>query len=439
MRIAWFIHRYFPFRGGSENFARAMVRRWVARGNAVDVFTSDAHDLWYFTNRQYKRVAAPADEWLDGARVKRFSVRHFPGQRHLGRLLSRLPHWPTQCRFESYMPWIPGVGRVRDAYDAVVAVGFPYTLFAHAAYQTARAAGAPLVLVPFLHLATPGDPVHRHYTRPHQKRLLREADCVVVQTDIESKAVAEWGIAPARLLKLGMAVEHSEVTNGSRAALRVKLGIPPDAAVIGQLGANDQNKGTCDLVRAVERLNAGRTRADRVHLLLAGAASPAFESFAAALPSETAAWLHRLGEIADDQRRNFYAALDVFAMPSRTDSYGIVFLEAWANVLPVVAASAGGVTEVVADQERGLLVSFGDINALTLALHKLVKNRDLADRLGQAGAAFVAGEGFTWDARFERLDECVRSLVAASRPESEGPSRPHLFQRVKRSALVRPH
>ncbi len=51
MRIAWFIHRYHPCVGGAENYGRAMVRRFVEAGHEVDVLTSNAHDLWYFTNK----------------------------------------------------------------------------------------------------------------------------------------------------------------------------------------------------------------------------------------------------------------------------------------------------------------------------------------------------------------------------------------------------
>ena len=52
MKIAWFIHRYFPCVGGAENYGRAMVRRFVSAGYEVDVLTSDAHDLWYPLERQ---------------------------------------------------------------------------------------------------------------------------------------------------------------------------------------------------------------------------------------------------------------------------------------------------------------------------------------------------------------------------------------------------
>ena len=142
MRIAWFTHRYHPCIGGAETYGRAMVRRFVASGHAVDVFTSDAEDLWYFTDRKRRRIDQPHIAIVDGATVRRFPVRHLPLQRYFGRLLSYVPHWPTRCRSASYMPIIPGIDRVRGDYDAVVAVGFPYTVFSYAAFRT----GAPRVL-----------------------------------------------------------------------------------------------------------------------------------------------------------------------------------------------------------------------------------------------------------------------------------------------------
>ncbi|HWE40436.1 MAG TPA: glycosyltransferase family 4 protein [Isosphaeraceae bacterium] len=413
MRIAWFSHRYYPCVGGAENYGRAMVRRFVAEGGGVDVLTSDAHDLWYFNDPRRRRVEEPAESRVDGARVRRFRVRHYRGQRYVGRALSYLPHWPTRCRFESYMPILPGLGRVRGDYDAVFAVGFPYTVFSFAAWRTARAAGAPLILTPFLHLATPGDAVNRHYTKPHQIRLLAEADAVVVQTNLEADSVAAWGIPRGRIVRLGMGVEHDEVTGGDRAKLRDRLGIPDSRTVVGHLATLDPNKGTNDLVHAVARLNE-RRGADPIQLLLAGPSSPDFEAFARAMPDSSRAWLSMIGPLPTHDRADFFAALDLFAMPSRTDSFGIVFLEAWANGLAVVAAAAGGVAEVVADGRTGWLVPFGDLDRLADAIGALVADPGRARRLGEAGRALVAS-GYTWDDRFRVLDDRTRMLIASRR------------------------
>jgi glycosyltransferase involved in cell wall biosynthesis len=420
MKIAWFTHRYFPCLGGSENYGREMVRRFVNRGETVDVMTTNALDLWYFTDPRKQAINGPLQSVVDGARVIRFPVRHFPGQRYVGRLLSYLPHWPTRCRHDSFMPWVPGLGRVRGDYDAVFGVGFPYTGFSYAAWQTARASGAALVLTPFLHLATPGDPVHRTYTRPHQARLLRGADRVIVQTELESATIRGWGVPRHRILKLGMAVQHEQVTGGDRRGYRARVGIAPGRTVIGQLGANDPNKGTTHLIEAVASLNRQRPASDPIHLLLAGPQSPSFMAFRAALPGGEQHWLTVLGPIPDPDRAGFLAALDVYAMPSRTDSFGIVFLEAWANALPVVAAASGGVVEVVEHGRTGLLVPFGDVAALADTLRRLVEDPALAARLGQAGASHVA-RGFSWDDRFTTLAACVDHCLEERRPRQPRP------------------
>lgn len=404
MRIAWFTHRFHPCVGGAENYGREMVRRFVRAGHAVDVLTSDALDLWYFTNKRRQRVPGPLESEVDGARVRRFPVRHLPLQRYVGRLLSYAPHWPTQCRVASYMPILPGIDRVRGEYDAVFAVGFPYTVFSYAALQTARAAGAPLLLTPFLHLATPGDRVHWHYTRPHQRRLLAESDTVILQTGLEARAVREWGIPAERILKLGMGVNHSLVTGGHRNLLRHRHGIPAGRQVFGTLGVCDPNKGTNDLVRAVAQLNAARSDDALIHLILGGASSPDFEAFAAELTPDTARWLTRLGPLAPDQVKHFFAAIDVFSLPSRTDSFGIVFLEAWANAKPVVAAAAGGVVDVIEHDRTGLLVPFGDVERLAEALRSILSDGELAHRLGEAGRAQVS-QGYSWDDPFAILQE----------------------------------
>ena len=418
MRIAWFSHRYAPCIGGAENYSRAMVRRFVGAGHEVDVFTSDAHDLWYFTDKSHRKVEGPLESVVDGARVRRFPVRHYPLQRYFGRLLSYAPHWPTQCVAESYMPILPGIGRVRGAYDAVFGVGFPFTVFSHAAFRTARAAGAPLLLTPFLHLATPGDKVNRAYTRPHQIRLLKEADTVITPTRMEADAIHAWGVPRGRLLTMGMAIDHARVTGGDPRRLRDRLGIPDGAPVVGQLGALDPNKGTVDLVRSVGKLNEARPTDDPIHLILAGAPSPDFETFASGLPESSGRWLRVLGPLPRGHEAEFYAAIDLFAMPSRTDSFGIVFLEAWANGKPVVAAAAGGVVEVVEHDRTGLLVSFGDLNELSRAIGGLIDDPERAQALGEAGRRLVS-HGYTWDDRYATLERRTLGLIGP-RPKGLG-------------------
>jgi len=113
-----------------------------------------------------------------------------------------------------------------------------------------------------------------------------------------------------------------------------------------------------------------------------------------------------------------YAAGDVYAMPCRTrrggldvEGFGIVFLEASATGLPVVAGDSGGSPDAVRDGETGYLVDGRDLDALADRLVKLLTDRDLARRLGAAGRAWVE-ERWRWDTQADRM----AALLAGTDP-----------------------
>ena len=222
-----------------------------------------------------------------------------------------------------------------------------------------------------------------------------------------------------------MAVEHAEVTGGDPGLIRERLGIAAAAPVIGHLATLDPNKGSTDLIRAVARINAGRPSSRAVQLLMAGTTSPDFERFLAEYPGGAASWLRLLGVLSNEDRKHFYAALDVFSMPSRTDSFGIVFLEAWANGVPVVAAAAGGVPEVVQQGKTGLLVPFAAVQGLADALDSLLTNPLLARSMGETGRAWSTRDtpGTTVTPRSPRGSTVSSRIAAPTSPARVDPKR----------------
>jgi len=97
-----------------------------------------------------------------------------------------------------------------------------------------------------------------------------------------------------------------------------------------------------------------------------------------------------LGDIPDDQLSDIYAQADIFAMTSMPhkqsiEGFGLVYLEAGAHGLPIIAHAIGGVPEAVAHGETGLLVAPDDIAALTVAFAQLIADPALRHRLGEAG------------------------------------------------------
>ncbi|MBU1323497.1 glycosyltransferase family 4 protein, partial [Patescibacteria group bacterium] len=79
------------------------------------------------------------------------------------------------------------------------------------------------------------------------------------------------------------------------------------------------------------------------------------------------------------------AAADVFCMVSAVESFGLVYLEAWQKKKPVIGADIGPVRELIEGAQGGSLVKFGRVDELAAEIDRLVKNKDLAKRLGENG------------------------------------------------------
>jgi len=126
-----------------------------------------------------------------------------------------------------------------------------------------------------------------------------------------------------------------------------------------------------------------------------------------------------LGEVPQEELPDIYGLCDVFVMPNRVlggndvEGFGIVFLEANACGKPVIGGRSGGVPEAVVDGETGLLVDGSSPAAVAEAVLRLLRNPDLARRLGRAGRERVCRE-LTWDhtgAQVKRLiEETVRGF-----------------------------
>jgi len=96
-----------------------------------------------------------------------------------------------------------------------------------------------------------------------------------------------------------------------------------------------------------------------------------------------------LGDVSRDRLAQEYVSADFFCMPSLQESFGIVFLEAMAAGLPVVACRAAAIPEVVEDGVTGLLVPPRDPEGLARALEALIADPERARAMGEAGRQAV--------------------------------------------------
>jgi glycosyltransferase involved in cell wall biosynthesis len=417
MRVAHFIHRYPPAIGGSESYFARLSRYLAATGDEVTVFTTNAIDLEAFWSRG--RVSKPGTNLEDGVEVRRYPLLRWPGRKYVLKPLSMIPIRAWQCMTLPCNPIAPGMwrdaGESGPRYDLVHATAFPYGWPIACGLRLAKTRGVPFLLTPFLHLGDPTDPkdrVRRAYTSPCMLRLVRAAERVFVQTELEHAALLARGMPARKLTLLGMGVHPKEVTGGNRERIRNHWGIQAGEVAIGHLANNSEEKGTVDLLRAVMRLWAGGRP---VRVVLAGPEMENFRKFW--LGYRPAGPVIRLGVLSEEQKRDFFAGLDVFALPSRSDSFGLVLVEAWANGLPNVAYAAGGVAEVIRHDSDGLLAPCGDVEALAASLERLVSDSELRRMLGENGKRRTVEE-FSWGPKLRRVRDIYESVTGKRSPSS---------------------
>jgi glycosyltransferase involved in cell wall biosynthesis len=421
VRLAHFIQRYPPALGGSEAYFARLSRFCAAQGDDVTVFTSNALALDAFWSP--RGSCLPAGTTLEaGVTVRRYPLLRCPGRRWLLKALSLIPNRLWQCLTMPCnpisLPMWRDAGNEPSRFDAVHASAFPYAFPIACAWRLARRLGVPFFITPFLHLGNPDDPhdpTRDGYTSPPLRWLLQQADAVFVQTPSERAAALRLGLRPENVILQGLGVEPSECTGGDRFSAREGWNLPPDAFVVGHLANNSFEKGTNDLIQALEPLWRNN---QPIYLLLAGPAMPNFtrcwQAFEKRCPDFARRWVRRLGPITDAEKRAFFAAIDIFALPSRSDSFGLVLLEAWANGVPSVAYRAGGVADVIRHGVDGLLAACGCIEALTGCIHHLHDDMAMGERFGKTGQERLPGE-FSWH---EKLALVRRTIAQRTKKAS---------------------
>jgi glycosyltransferase involved in cell wall biosynthesis len=167
--------------------------------------------------------------------------------------------------------------------------------------------------------------------------------------------------------------------------VRDELGIEKDQPVVGMVSRLDPLKGQDTLIRAIGILQRDFPR---LILLLAGETSARDRWYQSRL-EQLAQELCLPGRVifmgARDDIDRVTNAMDVAALPSRDEGFGLTLVEAMASSKPVVATAVGGIPEVVEDGVTGLLVPPDDPQALARALQALLSNPDLRIAMGQAG------------------------------------------------------
>lgn len=400
---------YRPAPSGAARYFVELGERLVAEGHRVTVLTTDAFDLEHFWMPGKRRIAEMYDEH-GGVQVRRLRVQRLPGPPILyplirrlmvetGRLPASTPLLRQLARLTPRLPELAATLAAPEFRDVALVhstnITLDFMLLPVAAWAEQRS--IPQLITPFVHLGEPGNrQILRYYSMPHQIDLLRRSAAVITQTGLEQDFLRRAGVPPARMQTIGVGINPSELGgDGTRFRREQQISGP----IVLSAGTAAYDKGTVHVVEAMQRLWAAGSPATWVQV---GSLMDHFQQFAERLPAADRARTRMLGFVPDQLRQDAFAAADLFVMPSRTDSFGIVYLEAWGRGVPVIGARAGGVPAVIRHGSDGLLVEFGDVAGLARSIARLLNDRELARAMGELGRRKVLQE-LTWDRKYQQV------------------------------------
>jgi glycosyltransferase involved in cell wall biosynthesis len=269
--------------------------------------------------------------------------------------------------------------------------GWDFVGFAIA--EIAHKCGAHFVITPAIHPFSWGDD-------NIDLRLYHRADRVICFTDREKQHLAELGLPQHKLFVCPLPPMCRSSGDGFGFRNRHRLA---ERLCVLFLGRRDEGKGYPALLQAWPRVL--QSFPDAV-LILAGAGGAKYQELKGKIPAQN---LCDVGIPDEIEKANAIAACDIFCLPSAHESFGIVYVDAWSYGKPVICGTAPACREFICDGRTGLWANQVP-EELAERLVAVLENRDLRERLGQAGRLEQVRR-FNFDV-FLRTHFCALGLAA---------------------------
>jgi len=260
-----------------------------------------------------------------------------------------------------------------------------------------------------------------------EREAVRESAAIVAASSIEVGELRElYGAERSRIEVIPCGVDPDVFRPMRQADARERLGLDQCERNILFVGRIEQIKGIDVLLRALGLLFFRRPdlRSNVCLTVVGGALDPGDDAPETEKIQELRRLVHQhrmeanvnfVGSLEQEQLAVYYAAADICAVPSLTESFGLVALEAMACGTPVVGTRVGGLQTLIEHGESGLLVPAGDYQALAQAMAQVLSDDRL--RMHLAHGARDRAEHYTWTGAGERISALYdRILQGRSEP-----------------------
>jgi len=235
------------------------------------------------------------------------------------------------------------------------------------------------------------------FKEPISRLVLKDTDAAIALT--EDMRIVMQGICSRDVYVIPNGVDWHRFEGVAGDRLRSKLQIEEDEKVIIFVGTLRPVKGVKYLIQA---MNIIRQEDAKVRLLLVGDGEEkqSLERLVKELGLEEA--VKFVGEVPNEKVPQYMVASDILVLPSLSEGFPNVLLEAMASGLPIVATNVDGVPEIISHDENGLLVEPGDSHQLAEAILSLLQNDDMRRTFSQNN--IKKAKSYSWSTVVDSLE-----------------------------------
>ena len=412
-RCLMVLHRFWPFLGGSERQFLKWATVLDEKDCNVHVFTTNVWDNDFFHYKEKKYIKESTARIGRNILVRRFKIFHLPDKNASLKFFSKFPGKTIKMLIGNPYIFVPGYYIymffialfTSRKFDFVIAGVFPHYYLIYPAMFYARVKKIPFILVPLVHFGEPNsDENFSLFFNEKGKYLLKKCDFILTITNDEKEKLISYGINPNKIKVSGIGIDNNADIKGNGKKFREKYNI--DAPYVLQISTQTHDKGSHHTIEAMKIL---WEKGINIKLVLIGQILTDFESYLFFQKSYVFENTIILNYASEEDKNNAIEGCEVFVMPSKSDSFGLVYVESWLYRKPVIAAYCSGVTEVINEGINGFLVPFGDNEMIAGYIYKLLKDKELAKKMGEEGYK-KAINNYLWDQRIKNFSKLIDSL-----------------------------
>ncbi len=239
------------------------------------------------------------------------------------------------------------------------------------------------------------------------RKYANRCDRVVVPTPSVGEIIKKWGMTNKNITAVPTGVEEEQFVNSDRENVRKKYNIEDDEILLLVVTRLTEEKNTEFLLETVSKILESD---EKTKFMVCGDGNIKEKLVGKVSDAGLADKVIFVGIVSDKEKKNYYAAGDIFVYASKSETQGMVLTEAMYSGLPIVAVRATGVKDIVEDGKTGFLVSenkkeFGE------AVQKLIENESLRNKFGEE-AKKVAREKYTSSVCAKKMVEVYENAIS---------------------------